>query len=122
MKTRRRWGGVALATLVLTSLACSAISFRQATPTPAPVPTTDAKARQIQVFEAAWTAVRDQYVRPDYDGVDWEVVGQAYRAKVEAGLDEEAFYQAMRDMLAELPEGQASFQTRAERLEAETAA
>jgi carboxyl-terminal processing protease len=66
-----------------------------------------------------WQTVRDQYVRADYDGVDWEVLGSQYRAKVQAGQDEEAFAQSLRDMLAELPEGQAIYQTRTERLDQE---
>jgi carboxyl-terminal processing protease len=98
------------------TMACALLS--RAAPTPPP--TSDATARHLTVFEVMWTAVRDQYVRPDYDGVDWEAVGQMYRAKVEAGLDEATFAESMRAMLAELPEGGASFQTRAERLEQET--
>src|SRR5688572_8924335 len=118
MKTQR-W--LILLGLITFTLACSLPSrLRRPTPAPTPAPTTNAESRQLKVFETAWEAVRDQYVRVDYNGVDWDAVGDEYRAKVEAGLDDEAFNQLMRDMVAELPEGQASFQTRAERLEAET--
>src|SRR3990172_8995614 len=78
-------------------------------------------ASQLQIFETAWEAVRDQYVRADYNGVDWNAVGDQYRARISAGLSDDEFAQAMRDMLAELPQGQASYQTRAERLEADSA-
>ncbi len=107
----------------LFAMACASLPLlNRPTPAPTALPTPDAAARHLKVFEATWAAVRDQYVRADYDGVDWEAVGQTYRAKVEAGLDdEEAFAQSLRDMLAELPEGQARFETRAERLEAEAA-
>jgi carboxyl-terminal processing protease len=115
---------VGLVTLTA-AMACQTISRVApvgSTPSPAPQPTSDSSVgRHLRVFETAWTAVRDQYVREDYDGADWEVVGETYRARIESGLAEEAFAQTMRDMLAELPEGKAIFQTRAERLEQETA-
>jgi carboxyl-terminal processing protease len=118
MKTQR-WLILFLG-LILFTFACSLPSRLRRTTTPTLAPTSVAENRQLNVFETAWEAVRDQYVRVDYDGVDWEAVGDEYRAKVEAGLDDEAFNQLMRDLAAELPEGEASFQTRAERLEAET--
>lgn len=91
-------------------------------PQPSQQPTASANAAsQLQIFETAWEAVRDQYVRADYNGVDWNAVGDQYRARISAGLSDDEFAQAMRDMLAELPQGQASYQTRAERLEADSA-
>jgi carboxyl-terminal processing protease len=116
-----RWRWLMLSGAMLLGLACSAVTALGATPTPTPAPTPSAVERQVEVFQIIWEAVRDQYVRPDYDGVDWEAVGGAYRAQVESGLSDEAFVEAMRAMLAELPPGQASYQTRAERLEAEVA-
>ncbi len=100
------------------TVACSTV--RRPTPTPAPLPTPDPLARHLSVFQSAWEAVRDQYVLVDYGGVDWEAVGQEYRARVEAGLTADEFARAMREMLAELPEGAAAYETRAERLEADT--
>jgi carboxyl-terminal processing protease len=108
---------VAIIALAAT-VACSTI--RRPTPTPAPLPTPDPLARHLSVFQLAWEAVRDQYVLADYGGVDWEAVGQKYRARVEAGLTADEFARAMREMLAELPEGAAAYETRAERLEADT--
>jgi carboxyl-terminal processing protease len=122
MKNWRWLISIAAVSLVM-AMACSSLPrlplLNPATPTPAATPTPDAAARHLAVFEAIWIAVRDQYARPDYDGVDWNAVGDEYRAKVLTGLSEEGFAQAMRDMLAELPPGQAVFETRAERLEAE---
>lgn len=115
-----RWRWMMLSGAVLFGLSCSAVTSLSATPVPTAAPTPSAAARQLSVFETIWEAVRDQYVRADYDGVDWEAVGQTYRAQVQAGLSEADFAEAMRAMLAELPPGQAAYQTRAERLEAET--
>jgi carboxyl-terminal processing protease len=107
-----------LASLWCASLACS--QLRPEPPTATPVPTAAASERQLGVFEVAWTAVRDQYVRADYGGVDWDAVGERYRAEIEAGLTEDEFAETMRAMLATLPGNQALYQTRAERLQQET--
>jgi carboxyl-terminal processing protease len=107
-----------LAGLVLAAAGCGLV--RRPAPTATPVPTSSATERHLRVFQAAWEAVRDQYVLPDYGGVDWDAVGETYRAQVEAGLPEDEFVAAMRAMLAELPGNQALYQTRAERLEEET--
>jgi carboxyl-terminal processing protease len=106
------WAGLSL------TAACGI--FDRTPPTATPLPTVSATERQLDVFEAAWTAVRDRYVRPDFDGVDWEAVGDEYRAQIEAGLTADGFVAAMRDMLASLPGTQATYQTRAERLAEET--
>ncbi len=115
-----RWRWIILSGAVLFGLGCSAVTSLGATPVPTPAPTPNATERQLNVFTLMWEAVRDQYVRADYDGVEWEAIGEIYRAQVTTGLSEADFAEAMRAMLAELPPGQASYQTRAERLEAET--
>jgi len=117
MNTKHRLMAIGLTALVFVT-SCSVV--KRPAPTPAPLPTPDPVARQLSVFQSAWEAVRDQYVLLDYGGADWEAVGEQYRARVEAGLTSDEFAQTMRDMLAELPEGAAAYETRAERLEADT--
>ena len=108
--------------LVLVTLLAAACGLVQRTlPTATPVPTVAATERQLKVFDAAWEAVRDQYVRADFDGVDWDAVRTLYRAKVQAGLSEDDFTTTLRAMLATLPNAQVIYQTRAERLALETA-
>jgi carboxyl-terminal processing protease len=107
-----------LAALLLVTAACGLV--RRPPPTATPVPTTAATQRHLAVFEAAWTAVRDQYVNADFGGGDWEAVGAEYRARIEAGVSEDEFVQAIEAMLGTLPANQAIYQTRAERLEEET--
>lgn len=107
-----------LAGLLAMTLACSRL--QSAAPTATPAPTAASTERHLSVFEAAWEAVRDQYLLADYGGVDWEAVGEEYRAKIAAGLSEDEFTAAMDAMLATLPDDQALYQTRAERLEEET--
>jgi len=76
------------------------------TPTPTPGPTSEneveATARHLRIFTELWEIVHDEYLYPDYNGADWEATGQEYRARVEAGLDDEEFWATLDEMLAEL--------------------
>jgi C-terminal peptidase prc len=56
-------------------------------------------ARHLRIFTELWEIVRDGYLYPDYNGVDWDAVGQEYRARVEAGLSDEEFWFAMGEMI-----------------------
>src|SRR5689334_4534776 len=116
---KRYLAHTALAALLAAGLACSVLQTTP--PTATLVPTPAATDRQLKVFDTAWEAVRDRYVREDYSGVDWDAVRTQYRPQVEAGETEDAFADTMRAMLASLPNNQATYQTRAERLEQETA-
>lgn len=70
--------------------------------TAAPTMPADVVARQMKVFQSLWEAVRDTYVYPDFNGVDWDAVYSRYKAQIEAGLENEGFYAAMREMIDEL--------------------
>lgn len=126
MKPTRWFVLVALLSVVAT-LACSTITnfnlpgLGAGTPTPLP-PTADPNAapRQLRVLEAVDEAVREQYVHEDFGGGEWEAAVNQTRAQVAAGLNEDAFTQAIRALLAELPEGSAFYQTREERIQAES--
>ena len=85
------------------------------TPTPAstlaPTPTPDPErtGRHRRIFAELWEIVDRRYLDPDHNGVDWEAVGQEYRARVEAGLDDETFWAAMDEMLLELGDDHSIF-------------
>jgi carboxyl-terminal processing protease len=116
------WLNILVAGAML-SLACSLVSRQIGAPTTAPTSVSNpasATQRQLDVFDAAFNAVRDRYVRADYGGVDWNAIGAQYRGLVAAGETDDAFAQTMRDMLSKLPAGGASFQTRAERIALDT--
>lgn len=119
-----RWPTVVASFSLIATLACSSINqfnpFNPATPTPVPTPTAAVSPRHGQVFEAIVEAVREKYVRADFDGVDWDAVAQKYRAQVEAGLSDEAFTTVIEQMLAELPRGTATYTSRERRIELET--
>ncbi|MBL8046368.1 MAG: PDZ domain-containing protein [Anaerolineales bacterium] len=119
-----RWPITVAVINLVAVLACSSINqfnpLNPATATPVPTPTAAVSSRQQQVFEALADAVREKYVRADYDGVDWEAVEQKYRAQVNAGLSDTAFGEMVEQMLAELPRGTASYVSREERIALET--
>lgn len=105
---------------LIAAVLLSACGGRSATPTPAPVPTPDEAARQLRTFQSLWETVRDNLVYEDHGGVDWEAAGEAYRARVESGLTAEEFSAAMAEMVSELPEGLARYESRQARIQADT--
>lgn len=58
--------------------------------------------QQLKIFDQMVNDVEENYVYPDYNGVDWEALKARYRAKVEAGLDTENFYLELQNMVFEL--------------------
>ena len=94
-----------------------------ATPTPlpsataSPVPTLTraaaidplATTRQLAAFEELWGIVNQNYLYPDFNGLDWNAVRQEYRQRIEAGLSDEDYYQAMSEMIFRLGDDHSSY-------------
>jgi C-terminal peptidase prc len=59
-------------------------------------------AHQLAVFEEIWGVIRDRYLYPDFNGLDWNAIGQEYRALIQAGLSDADFYLAMSVMVERL--------------------
>ncbi len=76
-----------------------------ATPNPAPLPI------HFQVLDELWRAVQDNYLYRNFNGVDWNQVYAEFRSKVEAGMSNEQFYQAMDEMVARLGDEHSDYQT-----------
>jgi len=70
------------------------------TPTPTLIPTPS--ELQLKVFEELWHIVLVNYLYDDYNGLDWEEVGEDYRRRIQAGLTDADFYQAMEAMIHSL--------------------
>ncbi len=121
---RRRWWPlvVSLATFCA-GLACATVTTFNPLDGAAPAsgPTSEAAARQLEVLAALDLAVRERYIRADLDGVDWTPAVLEAQTRLAAGLSEADFAEAMRALVGVLPDGNAAFQTRAERIAAETA-
>ncbi len=66
-------------------------------------------ARHLRIFAELWEIVYDGYLYPDYNGVDWDAIGQEYRARVEAGISDEEFWFAMGEMIFELGDDHSAF-------------
>jgi carboxyl-terminal processing protease len=76
----------------------SPTALPSASPTIVPTPS----ALQLRIFEELWNVVHDDYLYPDFNGLDWDAIRVEYRARIEAGLDNEAFYAAMDEMIYRL--------------------
>jgi len=81
------------------------------TPAPHPTLTPDSKTteRHLRIFTRLWGIVSDEYLYPDHNGADWDGIGEEYRARVTAGLDDEEFWLAMDEMLLELNDDHSIF-------------
>ena len=113
-----------LSLLLSATLACSTVSLPgiSATPTatlpPAP-PTANPSDLHAQTLEAFDQAIRNGYLREDYDGVDWDAKVGTVRAQVVAGMNSETFDQSMADLAAAFPNNSVQYMSRAERVELE---
>lgn len=108
-----------LSLFLLLTLACQTIQgFRFPAPptlTPAPpVPVVVDTSLQLKIFEDLWQTVNEEYLYPDFNGVDWQAVGAEYRARVEAGLTPDEFYAAMGEMIFRLGDDHSAFLSPAE--------
>jgi len=88
---------------------CEAVPLATAVPSQAEVATPEvepdpeiSKAEQLAVFDELTGRVSKVYVYPDFNGKDWNEIQSRYEAKIQAGMDTETFYQAMREMIYEL--------------------
>lgn len=76
-------------------------------------------ALQLSVLEEIRQAVEEDFVYPDLGGADWESEVALVRHRIEAGLTQDEFADALDELVAALPEGTANYLSRAERVEAE---
>ena len=71
-----------------------------ATYTYTPRPT--ASPIHFQILRELWQAVNQNYLYPDFNGLDWDAVLEEYLQRVSQGLSSEEFYLAMDEMLYRL--------------------
>lgn len=74
-------------------------------PTRAPVAVDDYPA----IFEQAWRLIDENYVRDDFNGVDWQAVHDEYLPQVEQARDQEAFWDLMEAFVGELRDDHSRF-------------
>ena len=66
-------------------------------------------AKQLEVFQEIWSTVKENYLYPNFNGLDWNAIGDEYRARVQGGLTDEAFYMAMGEMVARLNDDHSAY-------------
>lgn len=115
----------------ITVLACSSVTELQqyappqvqnivGTPLPTIAPTASNAERQLKILDEIFSAVKDQYVLADYGGVKLEDLKKDYETKIKSGMSNTDFEKAMQEFAGKMPIGSVVYQTRAERLRAET--
>lgn len=67
------------------------------------------KRLQLRIVDEVEQIVEQVYVYPDYNGKDWEGIVARYRDMVNNGLETEAFYREMQNMIDELEDEHSSF-------------
>jgi carboxyl-terminal processing protease len=84
-------------------------------------PKTSLPEQQTKTFEALWKHLQDNYIYYETAEVDWKTLHGKYLDQIKGGLTADAFTKLMKDLGAELPTGSLAYETRAERIEADTA-
>src|SRR5690349_3409173 len=83
-------------------------------------PKTSLPEQQTKTFEALWKHLEDNYVYFKTADVDWKTVHDKYLGEIKAGLTADEFSKLMKDLGTKLPAGSLAYETRAERIEADT--
>lgn len=66
---------------------------------------------QLEIFEELWQTVKEEYLYPDFNGIDWEAIHEEYLEKIYIGLTQNEFYLSMQEMVARLGDDHSSYQT-----------
>jgi C-terminal peptidase prc len=110
---QRKMRSIGLMLSVSFLVMCVTASASMPTATPATVQNEErppaGPARHLRVFTQLWETVRDTYVYPDFNGVNWNDVYRRYKARIELGLKDDDFYQAMQEMIDELGDDHSVF-------------
>lgn len=77
-------------------------------PAPAPSPTPISTQLRQQIFTEVWTTIDENYLYPDFGGVDWDAVRAEFEPRVAQGSDE-AFYQLIGAMVGRLGDDHSRF-------------
>ena len=69
------------------------------------------KKEQLHVLDELASKVNEVYLYPDFNGVNWADITAEYRTRVENGLDTEAFYTGLENLIFELGDDHSQFQS-----------
>ena len=79
--------------------------------TPIPSPTQLTVAVQLGIFDDLWHIVKDEYLYPDFNGLNWYKIYIEYMNRIETGLSSEEFYTAMDEMIFRLGDDHSIFKS-----------
>ena len=83
-------------------------------------PSYSPQEHQTRVFDAMWSHIKENYIYYKTAEVDWDALNKKYLDRINSGLSNEEFTALIQELEAELPSGSLTYQSRAERIEAET--
>lgn len=69
---------------------------------------------QLGVLDEVTSTVAQNYLYPDFNGMDWQAATAAYRAQVQAGMDTDEFYAGMKQLITALGDEHSKFETPAD--------
>jgi len=75
---------------------------------------------QMRVFDAIWTHLEETYIHYESADVDWDALNKEYIERINVGLSDKEFTALIQELETDLPTGTLAYQSRAERIEAET--
>ena len=84
-------------------------------------PAYSAKDHQSRTFDALWENIQKNYIYYENTNVDWDSLHDKYIDKINAGLTADEFTSLIRELETELPAESFTYQSRAERIESDTA-
>ena len=84
--------------------------------TVSPSATVLALSERERIFNQVWDTVNENYLYPDFHGVDWDALKAKYEPQIQNATSSDEFYNALFDMVDELNDGHSRFEspTRAE--------
>jgi hypothetical protein len=81
----------------------------QVAPTQTPVASTLSADQRLNLLDAVWTTVRDNYVYTDFRGLNWSAIYDEYRPKVLAARNDDEVYNLLAEMIDRLGDKHSSF-------------
>jgi C-terminal peptidase prc len=64
---------------------------------------------QVEIFEELWTTINNEYLYPDFNGLDWNAIHLEYREHIDSGLTNDQFYFLMNEMINRLGDDHSRF-------------
>jgi carboxyl-terminal processing protease len=101
--------------------ACAGLAGPEDEPSGKYGPTYSLQEHQMRTFDALWEHLTTDYIYAKSAGLDWGALYEEYSGRIREGLTDDQFTELMDELTGDLPAGAMSYQSRQERIEADTA-